>query len=100
MPRIDLDHAVTSVLGCAGQQRRDKGMPVPEGQLGGLHSDLQDLRGQLDHQAQLQEELQADVRAANAARAQAEQTCAESVRQAEAEAADLRLQVQYILCLH
>eukprot|EP00892_Ulva_mutabilis_P010738 jgi/Ulvmu1/8036/UM004_0273.1 len=76
-----------------GHQRRDAGAPVPEGQLGGLHKDIQELRGQLDRQLEAQAQLQGDVRAANEAKQRAEQACAESVRQAEAEAADLRLQV-------
>lgn len=69
-------------------------MAVPEGQLSSLHSEIQELRGQVDRQAELQAELQADARSAHEARHRAEQACAESVRQAEAEAADLRLQVR------
>lgn len=68
-------------------------MHVPEGQLGGLHKEIQELRGLLERQGERQVELQGDVRAATEARRRAEQACDDAVRQAEAEAADLRLQV-------
>ena len=66
---------------------------MPEGQLSGLQKEVHELRGQLERQCEAQAELHGDVRAAHEARVRTEQASAEAVRQAEAEAADLRLQV-------
>lgn len=66
---------------------------MPEGQLSGLQKEVHELRGQLERQCEAQAELYGDVRAAHEARVRTEQASAEAVRQAEAEATDLRLQV-------